>query len=569
VGPFRPFGDRDALEVVVVDDGSGVGEVLRRRLRRHQLRYRVRCLQDADAMVAVAEEMTGGVIVIVVCSDDHRGLERISQLRRIRREHASGPAVVVVHHGATPHLDAIVTGAQDVIPLAEASAARLESALMGAVIRKEAEEAAWAEAFADPVTGLGTRAWITERIERAVEHSTGDGWQVAVLFCDLDRFKAVNDSLGHARGDELLALVADRLRGVVRADDPLARIGGDEFVILLEGHRVEGLAHRIALRAVAALAEPFIVDGHTVSVMTSIGLAVHHPGESAAQLLEHADLALYRAKRRGRNRIVVFDDELREWAGREVRLGSQLEADLAAGALWLEQSPILELPSQRRIGTLSVPQWERTTSVEALTDLATRRGLGPTLGRWVIEQAVVAAAADPASRQTATVVVPRGVALQPAFVGWVESLLGATGLDPSRLMLAMEEAELSDLDLVGPVLDGFDRLGASVAISDFGTGVGSLTLFGSHRIDEVHLAPSLTEGIASDPTRQVVLSNLVSIGHALGQRVVASGIRSREDLAAVGEAGCDAAVVSPQLDRAPVIELADGSLPIDITVAVG
>lgn len=519
-------------------------------------------------MVAVAEEMAGGVIVIVVCSDDHRGLERISQLRRIRRDLTSGPAVVVVHHGATPHLDAIVTGAQDVIPLAEASAARLEKALVGAVIRKEAEKAAWAEAFADPVTGLGTRAWITERIERAVEHSSGDGWQVAVLFCDLDRFKAVNDSLGHARGDHLLALVADRLRGVVRADDPLARIGGDEFVILLEGHRVEGLAHRIALRAVAALAEPFVVDGHTVSVMTSIGLAVHHPGESAAQLLEHADLALYRAKRRGRNRIVVFDDELREWAGREVRLGSQLEADLAAGALWLEESPIIELSSQRRIGTLSVPQWGRTTSVEALTDLATRRGLGLTLGRWVIEQAVVAAAADP-SRRTATVVVPRGVALQPAFVGWVESLLGATGLDPSRLILAMEEAELSDLDLVGPVLDGFDRLGVSVAISDFGAGVGSLTLFGSHRVDEVHLAPSLTEGISSDPTRQMVLANLVGIGHALGQRVVVGGVGSEEDLAAVAEAGCDAAVVAPQLDHAPVIELADDRLPIDITVAVG
>lgn len=493
----------------------------------------------------------------------------MSQLRRFRHADAGGPAVVVVHHGSTPHLDAIVTGAQDVVGLGEASASRLDDILAGALIRKEAEEAARAEAFADPVTGLATRAWMTQRIERAIDHSMGDGWQVALLFCDLDRFKAVNDSLGHARGDQLLALVAERLRGVVRADDPIARIGGDEFVILLEGHRVEGLAHRIALRAVAALAEPFVVDGHVLSVTTSVGLAVHRSGESAAQLLEHADLALYRAKRRGRNRIVAFDDELREWAGREVRLGSRLEADLATGALEVERHTVVELPSRRPVGSVCLPRWDHADSLTELVELATRRGLAPVLGRWLVEQVVADVARDPTARHTAVAVIPRGVATQPAFVDWVGSLLNASGVDPSQLTLALEEADLGDLEGIGGVLDGLDRLGVSIAIADFGSGVASLTLLGSHRIDEVHLAAGITDGIGSDPVRRQLVAGLCQVAGAIGQRIIAGAVHTESDLGAVAAAGCHGAVIDLDLTAAPVIELDDGGLPIDITVAVG
>ncbi len=248
--------------------------------------------------------------------------------------HVDAP-IVVLHHGAEldASLETVITGAQDVLPLSEANGTRLDRVLRAAMARKRVENAAIVSALTDPVTGLGARAWIEGCLDRALTHAatTGAGWQVAVLYCDLDRFKQVNDTLGHGAGDELLKIVADRLRHVVRLEDPIGRFGGDEFVIVLEGHRIEALAQRVARRALESLDEPISLGEHSVSVRTSIGLAVWQPGESVARLLERADVALYRAKRAGRNQFVAWDDTLRAWADREQGRSAELDLALARG----------------------------------------------------------------------------------------------------------------------------------------------------------------------------------------------------------------------------------------------
>jgi len=402
------------------------------------------------------------------------------------------------------------------------------------------EVAALSSAMADPVTGMASRGWMIQRLEMAVAHaaSCAEGWQVAVLFCDLDRFKAVNDALGHTKGDELLRLVAERLRSVVRAEDPVTRFGGDEFVILLEGHRVEGLAHRIALRAVAALAAPFELDGHEISVLASVGLAVHRPGESASELLDHADLALFQAKRRGRNRIEVFDDDLRHWNDHQQLLAHRLAEDLRGDRLAMANVAVWDLESGEIVGAVCSPEWPEPADGDVLVDVAVRHGLGPDLGRWVIRRSISDAARHARRSSRIVVDLPPGLVGQPAFVGWVADELAASDVDPARLVLAIGEAELADTDLVGPTLDGLDRLGVSVALEGFGSGSSSLALFGSIRVDEVLLAPQLVAGIAEDAPRRAVVEGLLRIADAIGQRVVARGPASLADVEVLAAMGC-------------------------------
>jgi len=558
---LRLFGDREPIGVLVVDDDPKVGDIVRRRLRRAQkVNYRVSSVDNAAAMTTVLA--TGGIDVVLlgVRAENLLGLDR---LRRLRME-PTAPAVVVLHHGGEFEgaLDAVVTGAQDVLPLSEATSARLDRVIRSAIARKRSEAEILASAMRDPVTGLGSRAWLLQALEVAVDHAAtcADGWQVAVLFCDLDRFKIVNDTLGHAKGDELLRFVADRLRRVVRSDDPVARFGGDEFVILLEGHHIEGLAHRIALRALAALSEPFVLDGHEVAVYTSIGLAMHHAGESAVELLEHADVALYRAKRRGRNRVVAFDDELREWSDHQQGLAESLIDDLRGGRLTMQQSTLWDLPARRRVGKVVWPEWGELSSTEALVDVAARNGLGPDLGRWLVETAIadVAGAAteqvtDPpdgsfVAAQRLVVSVPRGVVSQQAFVEWVATVLARHGVEPTQLVIAIDELELADADLVRPVLAGLDELGIGVALSGFGSGSGSLKLFGSDLVDEVHLSADLIDGMSEDLPRRAVVESLVRIADAIGQRVVAVEPSTLEDVDVLAAIGCHGVVTDLDLD---------------------
>jgi diguanylate cyclase (GGDEF)-like protein len=551
------FDDRSPITVLVVDDDEHASAVIRRRLQEHARRYRV--LQRSPA-----ELMGGGLpptevdVVLVGVRSEHTSLTPLRWLSR----HAE-VAVVALHHGEglDDSLDHVVTGAQDVLPFSEATTVRLDRVIRSAIARKRAEIAAMAHALSDPVTGMASRPWMIERLEIAVTHAAtcADGWQVAVLFCDLDRFKAVNDSLGHAKGDELLRLVAERLRSVVRADDPVTRFGGDEFVILLEGYRVEALAMRIAERAIKVLCEPFMLDGHAVTVRGSIGLAILAPGETAGQLLENADHALYEAKRLGRNRIEVFDDELRAWSDEQQRLARRLRHDLEAGRLSIHERPLWDLTTGRRLGAVAVASWPEVESPADLVDVALRNGLGPALGRWLTRQAILDGAQgdDPASQ--IVVEVPPGLVGHPAFVGWIEDALDVAGIDPTRLVIAITESELVDADAVRPVLEALDRLDVSVALAGFGSDSASLALFGSMLVDEVFLAPQLIEGLSVDPPRRAVVESLLRIAGAIGQRVVATGPQCVEDVTTLIELGC-VAVVS-ELDLSGVVSEPGVRLP--------
>ncbi|MCC6225702.1 MAG: diguanylate cyclase [Microthrixaceae bacterium] len=526
------------MRVAVVESDEARRVALMRRLARPHLHFDASSVSHETIVDGHFDPATVDVVLLGVDAT----AASMSPLRWLSH-HAPSTAVVALQHRSDVEvgIEIVVTGAQDVLPFAEATAARLDRVVRSAIARKRVEVAALSSAMTDPVTGMASRGWMLQRLDLAVSHAAtcAEGWQVVVLFCDLDRFKAVNDALGHAKGDELLKSVAERLGSVVRAEDPVTRFGGDEFVILLEGHRVEALAHRIALRALGAMAAPFEIDGHEVSVLTSIGLAVHRCGESAAELLNHADLALYRAKRLGRSRVEVFDDELRAWSDHQVDLAERLTADLRNDRIELLRTPLWNLAQGSVAGVLTSAAWSGCGEGEGLVDLAARHGLGPDLGRWVIGRSLEDAAGQPSCSGQLVVEIPPGLVSQPSFVGWVADELAARRIDPSRLTLAIAEAELAESELVKPVLDGLDRIGVSVALAGFGSGSSSLALFGSLYVDEVLLAPELVAGIAEDAPRRAVVESLLRIANAIGQRVVATSPSSLADIEVLAELGCE------------------------------
>jgi len=552
---LRLFAERETCEVVVIDQNSLVFERVRRRVRRAAPReYRFRHATDLEAAFELIAAGEVDVVVLVVVTDDPSGLTR---LNRLRSADVALP-VVVIHHGTDPDaaLDAVVTGAQDVLSMHDATGLRLHNAFMAAVARKRAELQALAEVHADPVTGLATRRWMLEALARAIAH--GDErreWQVGLLFIDLDRFKLVNDTLGHAAGDELLRTVADRLKAVVRTEDRVARYGGDEFVILVEGHKIADLAHRIALRCLAAFSDPFVIEGQPFAVHASIGLAIRSPGEPAETLMHHADSALYRAKRRGRNRVVLFDDDLRDWASNQADMAEAVTAAIRSGAMDAIVDHVWDLRTDRRIGHRLDVTWGGAATADVnLRELAAAHGLALDLGRWMLERALVGAAEDALSGATGLrwwVDLPVGLLSVRSTATWLADRCRHHGVDPSVLVCSVVERELADIGPALPQIEALAELGVSVGLRGFGVGVSSLHLFSSAEVDEVRLSGELCRGVATNSARFAMVAGLARIADAVGQQLVAGGPLSREDLDAVRAAGCHLAVMPAEVDLAP------------------
>ena len=406
------------------------------------------------------------------------------------------------------------------------------------------------ESLTDRLTGLGNRVLFLDRIRRAVERSALTPELLTVVLMDVDGFSELNDTLGHAAGDLLLIEVATRLRAVSRKGDTLARLGNDEFGILLERADREP-PNSVADRVLARLQEPFTLHGRPVAITASLGVAKGNIAALTAEdLLRSADLALGRAKSAGKAKISVFKQDMHTTARRRVEVESDLRRALENDELLLHFQPIVDLPSGRIAGAEALMRWNqggRITTPAEFIAVAEESDLVISLGRWVVREACLRAEQFQASYTTdppffVSVNLSGRQLMHPHLLGEVHNALQKTQLAPSSLVLEITEGALSDEG--GPILDTLNaikRLGVLLAIDDFGTGWSSLSRLRTFPVDKIKIDRPFIADIRSSEDEGPLLAAIVAMAHSLGVTTIAEGVETVEQLAFLWRQGCESA----------------------------
>jgi diguanylate cyclase (GGDEF)-like protein/PAS domain S-box-containing protein len=405
------------------------------------------------------------------------------------------------------------------------------------------------QALHDPVTDLPNRTLFLDRLERGLRRHQHTGALLAVLFMDLDRFKQINDSLGHAAGDQVLVETARRLHEALRPGDTVARFGGDEFAVLCEDLDGEATAEEIAARMLRVVSEPLEVGAQRTSVHASIGIALARGRSSDGEtMLGDADFAMYRAKERGRNRYEVYDAALRADALARIEQTAALRRALEESELRIVYQPLLRIDGSAVVGVEALVRWEHPAQgllgPQHFIGLAEESGQMVQLGVWVLREACreVAAWAPPPGGDPLVLSVNLS-AQQLAGTELLDSLrtiLGETGLDPGRLCLEITESVLlDDVEAAVEALGRLRDLGVRLAIDDFGTGYSSLSYLRRFPVDAVKIDRSFVAGLGRDPAADAIVAAVVNVSRALGLTVVAEGVETDEQLVALRALGCD------------------------------
>jgi diguanylate cyclase (GGDEF)-like protein/PAS domain S-box-containing protein len=417
--------------------------------------------------------------------------------------------------------------------------------------RKRAEEALAYGALHDALTGLPNRALFVDRLSQALERVRRAGEKsFAVLFLDLDRFKVVNDSLGHGVGDQMLVEIAARLERLLRPGDTVARFGGDEFTLLLGEVATPIEATHRAEKVLDALAVPFALDRHEVFTSASVGIAVSAGGsEDPEELLRNADAALSRAKVLGKNRYEVFDRGMHAEAMERLQLETDLRRALDRGEFTLHYQPVVEVEAGRIVGFEALIRWNHPergmVQPGAFIPVAEEMGLIHPLGRWVIEEACGAAkrwGGDGAAGGGLRVSLNLSAAQfsQADLVEHVERTIGECGIRPGVLHFEITESVI--LEHAGPAQDMLSRLralGVVLCMDDFGTGYSSLGYLHRFPIDELKIDRSFVARMDTDARNAQLVQAIIALARNLGVKVVAEGVETAEQLAALRALGCE------------------------------
>ena len=447
-------------------------------------------------------------------------------------------AILGVHH----------TGIIDLFGPEEVRLAEYIATLTGAALENAATTAQLHhQAFHDPLTGLANRALVLDRLAQALLRAERREEKLCVMLLDLDDFKSVNDSLGHAAGDRLLTLAADRLRSVLRPTDTPARLGGDEFAVLLEDTDVEAAA-QVAERILAVFAEPFDVGGREVFVSTTVGIAPAGAGERNAEaLVRDADAAMYAAKADGKCAFAVFVPQMRTAAVARLEMQTRLRHAVARGEMELRYQPIVEVADGTVVGVEALVRWRHPDrgllGPGEFIALAEETGLIEEIGEWVLETACrgIRSIRLPDGSETdlpITVNLSPRQLRNPALADLVTAVLDETGLSPERLVLEITETAMAgDTPSNLASLRVLRRRGVRVAIDDFGSGYSSLGQLRRLPVDMLKVDREFL-GEARSTEATALLRAIVELAHGLGLTVVAEGVERKDQLALVRGVGC-------------------------------
>jgi len=431
-------------------------------------------------------------------------------------------------------------------------------------------------AIHDSLTTLPNRELFMDRLEVALRRLTRSSHQVAVIFLDVDRFKLVNDSLGHDVGDRVLRAVADRLNGVMRSTDTLARFGGDEFTVLCDEVDSEEDALEVARRLVRAMEQPLAIDSGEVFASLSVGIALSGNGtETGAVLLRNADVAMYRAKGRGPSRIEVYKEEDEHNVLSRLRTSNELHRALERHELVLYYQPVVDLHTRTLVGMEALVRWQHPTrgllAPHEFITLAEDSGLIVPLGAWVLHEACRQVSVWSARRAEAKLDEARlnmsvnVSALQladPGFVNQVTRALDSSGIDPDRLWLEITESTLMrDADDAVLTLQALRQVGVHFEIDDFGTGYSSLSYLKRFPVETLKIDRSFVEDLDQRAENVAIVRAVIGLGESLGLSIVAEGVEEPAQAAKLQALGCFLA--QGYLYGVPLPATALGAYPAD------
>jgi diguanylate cyclase (GGDEF)-like protein len=418
--------------------------------------------------------------------------------------------------------------------------------------QKRARDELVRQALHDPLTGLANRTLFMDRLTQALARSNRHPGTLAVMFLDLDRFKLINDSLGHSVGDQVLMCMTDRLRGVLRFEDTASRFGGDEFVILCEDVQSEQDAILIADRLALAVAKPMPMDAGNVVVTTSIGIAVAKARtDTAEDLVRNADSALYRAKERGRARYELFDHRLRTRAVKRLTIENELRRAIDLGELRVFYQPLVVVDEPRVVALEALARWAHPgrglLEPAEFIPVAEETGLIVPLGTWVLEEvcqqwARWREAGGPDTPLTVSVNLSTQQLARPQFEDVVERVLTKTSMAPENLSLEITESVLMETSpAVHATVRALRDLGVRFAIDDFGTGYSSLAYLKAIEVDTLKVDRSFVDGLGHNHGDTEIVNAVVSLAHALSLSAVAEGVETANQLEYLQLIGCDVA----------------------------
>jgi len=526
---------------------------------------------DSDPIFMATRDMKGPYLTGIADSTDVY-LDRAKQASGL--EPAAGAAVPLLMGDATWGIIGFLhLNLHQWVPAEINALQAVASMLVQLQARIDAEERTIYNANHDELTGLPNRRALLQELKGRLENRRAS----AVMVIDLDRFKIMNDFLGHGSGDRLLVTIADRIRTSIRTNDFAARLGGDEFVFIVDKAKSEMEVLATAYRILDIIAEPVVIAGQEVSHTASIGIAIANSESSGLDLLGFADVAMYAAKARGRNQAVVFDRELREEVNERSRTELMLRDAIDQGGLRLHFQPEVDLRTGRVLATEALVRWQHPTrgilAASEFIKVAEETGLVTEIGRWVFAEACRQLGVWQKEYLDLPFVVR--INMSPAdfkmgdLVEFVQQQLRENNVPGNRLCIEITEwAVIDEPERVARILRGFQALGVEVALDDFGTGFASMTQLKDLPVNLIKLDMSFVRGITTDDYDRAIVESIIRLGKALNLEVIAEGIETGSINEKLLELGCHRGqgyLISrpmPAADLAPL--LARGAIPLSL-----
>ncbi|VAX00381.1 diguanylate cyclase/phosphodiesterase (GGDEF & EAL domains) with PAS/PAC sensor(s) [hydrothermal vent metagenome] len=542
------------IDVILVDDNPTDVKLIYKFLSKSSNEQF--SLTSFDRIGDAIDELTKNsytVMLLDLCLPDGSGIRTLNKAHQV----VPNMPIIIITNEEDDELaiKAVKSGAQDFIVKNTFDASMLYRSIRHAIERKrlwvklaQTEKREHYLATRDVLTGLPNRHTYNERLKRGLSYCNRYGGKLAVMFMDLDRFKFINDTLGHKVGDILLKEVAKSIQTCLRDTDIVARLGGDEFIFLLPKIDQSLKAAKVAKHILKILSKPFMIEQQEIYISASIGIAMYpSDGDSAVKLIQNADLAMYSAKESGRNKYDFFTKKMNQVVTNRLRLENDMRAALKNDEFFLEYQPVIDTITKKMVGTEALIRWRHPKKGRLYPNdfisIAEETRQIIHIGNWVLEQACIQNKKwqnNSASKMRIAINVSAVQFTQANFVNKVRDILQQTGMDAHYLELELTEGILmQDIDLTFNVLSELRDIGVRISIDDFGTGYSSMSYLKRFPLDILKIDRSFIKDLPHDPIDSAIVTAIAAMARGLSLEIIAEGIENSEQNAFVKKVGCD------------------------------